>query len=584
MPKRRKIIIIAGFALALGFIGYGLFGGSQAGSELYDLSTVERRDLAQEVSLTGRVQSAQSVDLAFARSGRVAAIKVKVGDRVTAGQSLLELGSAETSAQLAQAAASVDSARASLLQYQAARAREQAIFDELKRGSRPEEIALAQTKVDNAQKAWADAQDNVEQTTNKAAVDLVNAYDGIRDVLQNAYTRADDAINKQVDTLFYNDATASPALTFVTVHSPTKLNVEYQRVRAGQALEKIKAWLPNLQSFKLASLEETLKLSKSELIIIRDFLVVANETILDAAGLTQAAIDTYRVNITAGLNNVNAVLLSVSSQEQKIAAQKVTSQNSLTAAEARLNDAQAALTSAQAELNLKRAPASAEELSAQAAQIKQAEANIASQQARVREAQAGVAIIRAQLQDAVIQAPFNGVVARQETKPGEIVVPNTPVVSLISDAKFEIEANLAEVDIAKTNVGNSAQVTLDAYGSDANFAAAVVAIDPAETIVEGVPTYKVKLQFNVEDERIRSGMTANVVIAADKREAVLVIPQRAVFEQAGQKKVRLLRGEGKKATVAETAVVLGLRGSDGGVEVLEGLNEGDRVVTGEKEK
>ena len=52
-----------------------------------------------------------------------------------------------------------------------------------------------------------------------------------------------------------------------------------------------------------------------------------------------------------------------------------------------------------------------------------------------------------------------------------------------------------------------ADVTLDAYGSGVIFQARVDIIDPAETVLDGVPPYKVTLDFVSADPRIRSGMT-----------------------------------------------------------------------------
>ncbi len=582
MTRKRKVYVAIGLVLSLGLIANGLWGGAEL--PVYEVVTAEKKDIVSEISITGQVKAAQTVDLAFLRSGRVAALGATVGGKVKAGQTLLALESRQLSAEIARASANVESSRASLRQYEAAVGGAQAKLDELTRGNRPEEINLAEIKVENVQKALVDAQEKVEQTTNKAAVDLVNAYDGIKDVLPDAFTRVDDAVNRQTDDFFYNDATSAPVLTFSTLHPQVKLDIEWQRVVAGNALAVFKFSLVNIQSLGLASLEETLQASKKNILAIRDFLQKANEAVLDSGGLTAATVDAYRSDVTAGLTSVNTALSVISGQEQKIAAQKVVSQNSVVEVQARLNDARSALTSAQAELNLKRAPATVEELSAQRAQVKQAEANASSARARVREAQAAVASLEAQLSENILTAPFSGTVTRQEAKVGEIVSPGALLVSLIAEDKFEIEANLPEVDIAKIYLQDAADVTLDAYGDDAHFAATLIAIDPAATMVEAVPTYKIRLQFNDKDERVKSGMTANVVIFADKREQVLAVPARAIIEDDGQKTVRVLMGEGRKQKAEERVITLGLRGSDGSVEVLSGLNEGDKVITGEQEK
>ena len=119
--------------------------------------------------------------------------------------------------------------------------------------------------------------------------------------------------------------------------------------------------------------------------------------------------------------------------------------------------------------------------------------------------------------------------------------------------------------------------TLDAYGSFTDFPSQVTAIDPAETVLEGVPTYKVTLKFVNPDSRILSGMTANLEILTHEAAGVLEIPYRAVIITATSTMVRLLNPDG--ASYTTVPVVTGLKGSDGTIQVISGLKAGDKVVT-----
>jgi len=149
----------------------------------------------------------------------------------------------------------------------------------------------------------------------------------------------------------------------------------------------------------------------------------------------------------------------------------------------------------------------------------------------------------------------------------------------MSNAQFQIEANIPEADIAKVKPGQTANVTLDAYGPDVLFHASVVSVDPAETIVDGVPTYKTTFQFEGTDARIKSGMTANIDIQGQMHENVLSVPQRAVVNHNGKKYVTIKTG---KNTTKEVVVSLGLRGSDGAIEITDGLSVGDEVVVSQQ--
>jgi len=205
---------------------------------------------------------------------------------------------------------------------------------------------------------------------------------------------------------------------------------------------------------------------------------------------------------------------------------------------------------------------------------------IAAQQARVKAAEASVSNIEAQLQKTVLRSPITGVVTRQDAKIGEIIGANSVITSLISDAAFEIKANIPEVDITKVEVGDSARVTLDAYGNDVVFTVTVSMIDPAETVIEGVSTYKVTFGFEENDDRIRSGMTANIDVETERREQVLYVPQRAVITKDQLKLIRVVTG---KNTFEEVEIEIGIRGSYGNIEIISGIEEGDQIVTFIKE-
>jgi len=204
--------------------------------------------------------------------------------------------------------------------------------------------------------------------------------------------------------------------------------------------------------------------------------------------------------------------------------------------------------------------------------------DIRSQELAVEEKENVLRRAEKELADSYLRAPFNGVVTRQDAKAGEIVTANTPLLFLISTAQFEIKANVPEADIAKVKVGDSADVTLDAYGSEEVFQAKVTVIDPAETLIEGVATYRVTFQFSVASDKIKSGMTANIDIQSASRQGVIIIPQRAVVKKNGQTFVQVLDG----GEVKEVQVKTGLRGSDGNIEIVEGVKEGDAVVISSK--
>jgi len=500
------IIVIAGGAIT----GYVYF--KRAKKPVNEFVIVKKGAIVQEVSVTGRVKAAQSVDLAFEKSGRVTEVNVAVGDRIGTGQILVRLENEDLAAQLAEARASVKS--------------QQAKLEEFKKGSRPEEIKIQEVKVENAKISLEDARNNLV------------------DKLKDAYFKSDDAIRSKADVFFDNPRSSNPKFTFTVFDNQLKIDAEWERFLLEGVLNSWKASVDKLEvSSDLALYLVEAKKNLNQVVSFLDKTAFAVNSLLPATNLSQTTIDTYKSNVSTARTNINIAI------------------NALSVAEEKFRSAESALKLAENELVLKRAGTLAEQIKAQEAQVEQAEANAKN--------------IEAQMSKTFLRAPIHGVITKNEAKVGEIVSANLIVVSLISEAKFEIEANVPEADIAKIKIGNSAKVTLDAYGSDVIFEAKVVKIDPAETIIEGVPTYKTTLQFIKNDERIKSGMTANTDILTAIRENVLIIPQRAVISKDNDKIVRVLGGDN---AIKEVKVSTGLRGSDGNIEITAGLNENDKVV------
>lgn len=502
--KKPRNLIAIGIGLAAVALGIWMFARRGSGIETVQ---ARRGTIAEEVSVTGRVVPAQTVDLAFEKSGRVAAVTADVGQVVAAGQTIVRLENGDLSADLAEAEANLKV--------------EKAQFEEVRRGTRPEEIAIAETKVANAKVALEDA---VRNAVNES---------------EDAHTTADDSLGNKIDQFFTNPRTEHAQITFVT-DGQLEAQIESGRVDMERML---KAWKPILAA---AFTDETLAASKRNLYSLQSYLDVvarAVNQLVPTNVITQTTIDKYKTDVSAARANVTAAIASVTDAEEK------------------LRTARSNLAIAERELELKKAGSTPEQLIAAAADIERAQANVDN--------------IRAQILKSLIIAPIAGTISRQDAKVGQVVAPNVAVVSLISASQYEIEANVSEADIAKVALGNRGRATLDAYGDDVVFETKVVEIDPAETFVEGIATYKVTFQFIEKDDRIKSGMTASLDVETAKKGDVLVIPARAIITKDGVRKVRIVRDEER---IEEVPVEIGLRGADGNIEIIKGIAEGDAIA------
>ena len=194
-------------------------------------------------------------------------------------------------------------------------------------------------------------------------------------------------------------------------------------------------------------------------------------------------------------------------------------------------------------------------------------------EAGVRASEAELALLKKQKEDAFLVSPVDGVITNLEYEVGEIARVDKTAVSLISSAGVEIESNVPEIDISEIAIGNLVKITLDALAGEV-FSGKVVHIDPAETVVDGVINYKIKISFDTKNPRIKTGVTANLSIETMRKAGALSIPQYVVSERDGKSFVKRLEGKNE----IEIPVELGARGSDGYVEVISGLSEGDGVL------
>ncbi|MFA6974051.1 MAG: efflux RND transporter periplasmic adaptor subunit [Parcubacteria group bacterium] len=201
-----------------------------------------------------------------------------------------------------------------------------------------------------------------------------------------------------------------------------------------------------------------------------------------------------------------------------------------------------------------------------------------AQRAQVRAAQAGVDAILTQFGDSRLFSPIAGVVLKRNSEVGEIVSPTGAVLSIGNPQNLIIESNVPESDIIKIKVGQKANVTFDAFPADQIFAATVTEIDPASTVIQDVVSYRIKLSLAAPDENLKPGMSANIDVKTAEKNDVLMIPLRGVKTEDKQKFVDILI-DAQKNLIERKNITTGLEGDDGLVEVVSGLNGGEKVVT-----
>jgi HlyD family secretion protein len=503
----KKIIFIPLIIVGVAAIGI-VYNASQSNGK--ETLTVTRGDIITEVTTTGKTKPTDNVNLGFDSVGRIAMVRVTVGTHVAAGQTLATLDQAGLSASLTEAQARVRAAEAKLAQ--------------IKRGTRPEEIAISETKVEAAKSAKEDA------------------AKGLTDAIRDAFTKSDDAIRARLDQFISNPKSSDPQLTFST-DPAYDLAIRKGRIAIEKTLiawkNHIDTLTPNTTDFSSYVSEANSAIHQIRALL--DSAATALSTLTPTTTITSATIQQYKTDITTARANIETTVANVSAADEKY------------------RTAITSLKTAESELALDKAGSTAED--------------IGVQEAAVAEARASLAKVEADLSHTLIRAPFAGVITKVDAKVGSIATTQGGVITMNSDLPLEIEANIPEIEIGRIAKDNPVAITLDAFAGE-TFSGKVVAIDPAETLLDGVVNFKVTIAFDNADERLKSGLTANLKIQTGRANGVLTLPFYAITEEVSGATVEKMIND----KAVKTTIVTGRRSSDGRVEITSGLSEGDIVL------
>ncbi|HEY2569706.1 MAG TPA: efflux RND transporter periplasmic adaptor subunit [Candidatus Udaeobacter sp.] len=244
------------------------------------------------------------------------------------------------------------------------------------------------------------------------------------------------------------------------------------------------------------------------------------------------------------------------------------------------------------------------------ADLDQAIASLHTAEANVKIKQGALDKARADLEHCTITSPIDGVVISRSVDVGQTVAASlqAPVIFAIANdlTKMQIDANVAEADVGVVKIDQKVDFTVDAFPME-TFHGNVVQVRNAPITVQNVVTYDTVIGVNNPELKLKPGMTANVSIVVAHKNDVLQIKnaalryrppnatpvetrKTAVSRTGRQGSGRTALHEGAERTVyvlptnasypQPRQIKTGI--SDGTVtEVVEGLNEGDRVVTAE---
>jgi cobalt-zinc-cadmium efflux system membrane fusion protein len=169
-------------------------------------------------------------------------------------------------------------------------------------------------------------------------------------------------------------------------------------------------------------------------------------------------------------------------------------------------------------------------------------------------------------------APIGGKVVTSNAVLGGMVDETTGILTILDPTRLWVEASVYEKDIARVQVGQQVQVTVAAYPEDV-FQGTITFI--SDVLDPETRAITVHTEVPNPDQKLKSGMFADVLIELSQNHGALAVPPEAVLDENGQPMVFV---QVAPRRYEPRQVVIGAMES-AFLEVVEGLDAGELVVT-----
>ena len=461
------ILIVAGG----GYYTYTLFHKTTA-TPTYVLGKVTRGDLVVSVSGTGQVATLSKVDIKPQTTGQtqtlgqILQVNVTNGQTVKAGDVIAILDGKSALQSYNQAKASVASAQAS--------------YDKLVGGPTASDLQSYQNSIQSGQTS------------------LTNGVQNLNNSLQSVYISASNLVFLNTDPFFSNPL-SSPILTINNVfftNQQLQFQVNNDRALVGTA---IASWRQELNA--VSSSTDPVALANdsiSYLTTIRNYFndMTTLFTSYSSAATSdgQSAINSDKSTAASALSSANSSITSLTSSLQSYQSAVINLQQSQTS------------------LTLKKAPANPDD--------------VMVAQAQLDNAKAALSTAAQTYASRIITAPFDGQIGGLTAQVGQQISSSDVLGTIITPQKV-VNVSLNEVDAAKVTAGDSVILTFDALPA-LTIPGTVSYLDPLGTVSQGVVNYAVQIALNIQNDQIKTGMTASATIVTQTHPGVLMVPTSAV--------------------------------------------------------
>ena len=217
-----------------------------------------------------------------------------------------------------------------------------------------------------------------------------------------------------------------------------------------------------------------------------------------------------------------------------------------------------------------------EQYEVQLAQARQNYAGVDVARTNVANAQAALAIARKNLSYAVIPAPLDGFVSERTADLGEYVSPQQKVVTIVRTNPLRIRIDIPEQAISAVKVGQSVSITTSAW-PDKNFAGRVARIAPNVSATSRTLTVEAEIENG--NGALKPGQFATVRILQERAEPAVLVPARAIVNEAGVSRVYVIKDGHAEQRLVQTGQ------TDGDlIEIRSGIAADELVATSNLEQ
>lgn len=557
----------------------------------YVTTTVEKGTLIASVSGSGQISVSNQMDIKSKVSGDIIYLGIKNGQEVKAESLLVQIDARDAQKAVRDAGTALETAKLdleelltppdklTLLQAENSLIQAKNNLEKLKLSQENEYQNILDTKQkaeDALNKAYEDGFNDVAS----AFLDLPNIMTGLYDILfSKNFNVNQDNIDYYSDAVKTYDEKSSQYRTesynkYQIARKTYEQNFQdYKSTNRSSETSAIEALIG--QTYKTAKdIAEAVKSANNLIQFYQDKLVEHGRIPNSLSNTHLSSLNTYTSKTNSHLSGLLGSENSIQNNKEAIENAnndiKEMNQNhpfEISAAEQGIEEKEESL------VKLK---AGADKLEIRAKQI------------AIQQKQDALLTAQQNLSEYYIHAPFDGVIAQTGAKKGDSVSNGTAVATLIAKQKLA-EISLNEVDVAKIKTGQKATLAFDAV-PELSITGEVAEIDTLGTVSQGVVTYNVKVVFDTQDERVKSGMSVSAAIITEVKQDVLLIPNSAVKSSGNTNYAEILEsaisnqsvknsaGTASKAPPRRRQIQIGSV-NDLFTEVISGLAEGELVIT-----